>query len=204
MWIVLANSFHSACPPPFTTQDGSCFYLSTEEVGWEAAKTRCEGIGGHLVMIKTAEQQQKVVTFLSGYSKKLTSLCNILSCYISFWTFFAPSISPKCTVFIHVLYNLTCHIFIDVLKINMEAMNSLVIVSKTGKQVNLQVLLYLLTWSPCLTLSNGKWRWTWLFPRSLPSLICLICLKSTLLSSLISPSIIIIQPFVCRVAYMQP
>ena len=60
----------SACAAPFLEQDGSCFYLSTELVGWEAAKTGCENIGGHLAMIKTAEQQQRVVNFLSCYSKK--------------------------------------------------------------------------------------------------------------------------------------
>ena len=66
---VSANVSHSACVPPFTEQDGSCFYLSTESVIWETAKTRCEIIGGHLVMIKCAEQQQKVVDFLTGNSK---------------------------------------------------------------------------------------------------------------------------------------
>ena len=63
--------FHLACIAPFKAQDGSCFYVSTELVQWETAKTRCEDIGGHLVMIKCAEQQQKVVKFLSGYSKSL-------------------------------------------------------------------------------------------------------------------------------------
>ena len=59
-----------ACAAPFLEHDGSCFYLSTELVRWEAAKTGCENIGGHLIMIKTAEQQQKVVSFLSCYSKR--------------------------------------------------------------------------------------------------------------------------------------
>ena len=62
---------HSACPAPFTEQDGSCFYVSTEYVNWTMAKTGCENICGHLVMIKTDDQQQKVVNFLDGYSKRL-------------------------------------------------------------------------------------------------------------------------------------
>ena len=62
-------------------QDGTCFYLSTEEVHWETAKRRCEQIVGHLVMIKTAEQQQKVVDFLRRKTQKLNysihSICMI-------------------------------------------------------------------------------------------------------------------------------
>ena len=70
--------FHSACIAPFPAHDGSCFYVSTGRVNWETAKTKCENIGGHLVMIKCAEQQQKVVDFLSGYSKCLRNTALIL------------------------------------------------------------------------------------------------------------------------------
>ena len=63
--------FHLAGSAPFMAQDGSCFYVSTESVGWETAKTGCEDIGGHLVIIKCAVQQQKVVNFLSGSSTSL-------------------------------------------------------------------------------------------------------------------------------------
>ena len=58
-------------------QDGSCLYLSSELVGWNTAKTRCEDMGGHLVMIKCAEQQQRVENFISGESLyTVTGKCN--------------------------------------------------------------------------------------------------------------------------------
>ena len=69
---------YSVCPAPFMEHDGSCFYLSTEEVPWETAKTKCESVYGHLVMIKNAEQQEKVMNFLNGYSKIYTLYYDLL------------------------------------------------------------------------------------------------------------------------------
>ena len=68
-YVSIAISSHSGCSAPFTAHDGSCFYVSTEAVGWNDAKTRCEDINGHLVMIKTEQQQQKVVNFPHSFGK---------------------------------------------------------------------------------------------------------------------------------------
>ncbi len=86
---------HSACQLPFMEQDGSCFYLSTESVTWETAKTGCENVCGHLVMIKTAEQQQKVFDFLSGYSSE--------SFYVYYFT---PNANR--TILFYQIFNIPC------------------------------------------------------------------------------------------------
>ena len=75
---VLTMLSHSACFAPFSSHDGTCFFVSTDYVGWTTAKTRCECIGGHLLMIKTAEQQQKVVSFLSAYSRSFIYILDSL------------------------------------------------------------------------------------------------------------------------------
>ncbi len=63
----LGRFSHLGCVTPFTAQEGSCFYASSNQVDWVTAEAACKNdMPGHLIMIKTAEQQKKFENFLDN------------------------------------------------------------------------------------------------------------------------------------------
>ena len=49
-----------------TDAEGNCYELFAGPLEWTAAETACEGIGGHLAIIRSAEQNGVIATLLSA------------------------------------------------------------------------------------------------------------------------------------------
>ncbi len=64
--VSLSLAGDSACPAPYSQVGSSCLWTSGNIANWATATSTCQGIAGHIPMIKTSEKQSELVTFVES------------------------------------------------------------------------------------------------------------------------------------------
>ena len=64
--VLVTYSFFVDCMPPFELVDTGCYYASEEQrQSWTGARLACEGLGGHLAVITSSQEQSALVGYLN-------------------------------------------------------------------------------------------------------------------------------------------
>ena len=58
----------ASCPSGWVSRGRSCYYHNRIGMTWQNARTYCHGLGGDLVVIKDAGEQEFIVSMVNGYS----------------------------------------------------------------------------------------------------------------------------------------
>ena len=53
------------CPPGFDLVDGSCYFFSSERVGWIEARKKCESLSGRLVSLESEKMRRSLAEHIS-------------------------------------------------------------------------------------------------------------------------------------------
>jgi hypothetical protein len=61
------TSTDSSCPKSFTlVQDTYCYYMSESDTTWDQANEVCEGLGGWMVSVESAEENTELLSWLEN------------------------------------------------------------------------------------------------------------------------------------------